>query len=103
MTDKSEWVLEPFDAGLLGGHSGCSTEWWHDYIRSLLASAHDFYAAMLSARPTPPDDLVEQAFRAGFQAGLCGNPVLTDENDGDGGQCDEAWSAYTLIQKEGER
>lgn len=38
-------MLDPYDAGLLGGDDDSPTCWWHDYIRSELAAAHDFYEA----------------------------------------------------------
>lgn len=36
--------MECYDAGLLSDFGGGNVEWWWDYIRSELASAHDFYA-----------------------------------------------------------
>lgn len=37
--------LEPYDAGFLGGDDDSPTCWWHEYIRSELAAAHDHYEA----------------------------------------------------------
>lgn len=39
----SELNLEAFDAGLLNDFGGGNTEWWLDYIRSLLGQAHEHY------------------------------------------------------------
>jgi len=43
--EVSPSVLEGarFDAGLLGGGGGGDVDWWQDYIRTLLADAHEFY------------------------------------------------------------
>ena len=35
--------LEQFQAVSLNDHGGGDLNWWQDYIRSLLNSAHDFY------------------------------------------------------------
>lgn len=45
--------LDTYDAGLLGGDEWATVEWWHDYMRSELARAHEFYADQFEA-----DDLV---------------------------------------------
>lgn len=39
--------LEPYDAGFLGGDDDSPTCWWHDYIQSELAAAHDHYQAQV--------------------------------------------------------
>ena len=35
--------LETYDAGYLNDYGGGNIEWWHWYIRYLLASAYDHY------------------------------------------------------------
>lgn len=40
--------MKTYDAGLLNDFGGGNVEWWHDYIRSELARAHDFYSSMLA-------------------------------------------------------
>lgn len=35
--------LPQYDAGLLNDYGGGNVEWWQNYIRQLLESAHDFY------------------------------------------------------------
>ncbi len=52
-------------------------------------------AARSEARPQ--QEAVEGAFRSGFQAGLRGNPILTDDEDGDGGQCEEALASFLAL------
>ncbi|MCY1741200.1 hypothetical protein [Ensifer sp. SL37] len=42
--------LDAYDAGLLGDGGGGDVSWWHDYIRSELDRAHEFYSAQLVAR-----------------------------------------------------
>jgi len=47
--------LDRYDAGVLGGTDDSPTCWWHDYIRSELDSAHDFYQQQVDGltRPEP--------------------------------------------------
>jgi hypothetical protein len=45
--------LRAYDAGLLGGIAEWSVSDWHDYIRSELARAHDFYADQFEALASP--------------------------------------------------
>lgn len=37
-------MSDRYDAGLLGNAGGGDVEWWHDYIRTELERAHDFYS-----------------------------------------------------------
>lgn len=66
--------LEPYDAGRLGGDDNSPTCWWHEYIRSELAAAHDFYQQQVDAASAapgvqPPACLVsESAFDARLRA-----------------------------------
>lgn len=39
--------IDTYDAGLLGGDTSWPVEYWHDYLRSELARAHEFYAAII--------------------------------------------------------
>lgn len=48
------FVLEAYDAGLLGNGGGGNVDWWQDYIRSELGNAHDFYQSQLAAAPAAP-------------------------------------------------
>lgn len=36
-------ILDRYDTGLLGAFGGGDIAWWHDYIRSELERAHEFY------------------------------------------------------------
>lgn len=40
-------VLEEYDAGYLNGYGGGNVSWWHDYIRTELESAYDFYQSQM--------------------------------------------------------
>ena len=42
--------MKRYDAGLLNSYGGGSTEWWFDYIRSLLDGAHDYYEEELECQ-----------------------------------------------------
>lgn len=48
MTDKT-MTLDYYDAGLLGEGGGGEISWWHDYIRSELYRAHEFYQGQANA------------------------------------------------------
>ena len=41
--------LETYDAGYLNDFGGGNVSWWHDYIRSELGRAHDFYSSQIAA------------------------------------------------------
>lgn len=44
-------TVAPYDAGLLNDHGGGDVGWWHDYIRALLAGAHDHYVEQIGTQP----------------------------------------------------
>jgi hypothetical protein len=48
-------ALECYDAGYLGDGGGGDVSWWHDYIRSELERAHDFYQSQVDAITHPAD------------------------------------------------
>lgn len=48
---KNLTALDAYDAGYLNAHGGGNVEWWHDYIRSELDRAHDFYQSQLDGQP----------------------------------------------------
>ena len=57
---------DTYDAGLLGGDKSWSVEQWHDYVRSVLASAHKFYAEQFAILISMDDacmDIMEQRVR----------------------------------------
>lgn len=41
--------LAAYDAGLLSDYGGGNVEWWQDYLRSELATAHEFYQLQVIA------------------------------------------------------
>lgn len=47
--------LDTYDAGLLGGTTSYTVEDWHDYIRSELAQAHDFYQSQIDGLNAAPE------------------------------------------------
>ena len=42
--------IDAYDAGLLGGHAGCSVEWWQDYLRAELARSDDHWRTAIRAK-----------------------------------------------------
>ncbi len=40
-------ILEHFDHDLQGGDPSWTVDEWHDYIRSVLVEAHDYYEAQV--------------------------------------------------------
>lgn len=44
--------LDAYEAGYLNNHGGGNVDWWHDYIRSELDRAHDFYQSQLGGEAT---------------------------------------------------
>lgn len=42
--------LDRYDAGYLNGFGGGNVAWWHDYMRSELDRAHDYYAQQYDQR-----------------------------------------------------
>lgn len=49
--EPASFSLDAYDAGLLGDGGGGDVSWWHDYIRSELDRAHEFYSDQLAAQP----------------------------------------------------
>ncbi len=47
MPDERVFSLDAYDAGSLNDFGGGNIDWWHDYIRSELGRAHDFYQSQL--------------------------------------------------------
>ena len=43
-------TLDAYDAGQLNNYGGGDVSWWHDYIRSELDRAHDFYITQLEGQ-----------------------------------------------------
>ena len=55
-------MIDRYDAGLLGDGGSGDVDWWHDYIRSELDRAHDFYGQQ---QPAVTDEEEAAAYRSG--------------------------------------
>lgn len=98
--------LATYDAGLLGDYGGGNVEWWQDYLRSELATAHEFYQlqVMASAAPALPvegvtvtDEMVEavEDLLAACESEF-GVPDENDEDDEAVGGNDDGPMAITF-------
>ena len=62
-TEKRDTELEAYDAGVLGGDDDSPTCWWHDYIRSELDAAHEFYQEQVNSIVLSVPEIQVEAFK----------------------------------------